>query len=105
MAIDGGTRDPGAGVAGGVSEAFSNVAVLFLIFLPLAMAAIGWVAATATARIRSVDLARNHDSTSTQKAAGRVAEGSQGRTIGRLLLSAAVVVVVVMAVALFFQAR
>ncbi len=106
VAIDGGPRDPGAGVAGGVSEAFSNVAMLFLIFLPLAMAAIGWVAATATARIRSVDLARrNHDSTSTPKAAGRAAEGSQGRTIGRLLLSAAAVVVVVMAVALFFQAR
>ena len=49
VAIDGGPRDPGVGVAGGVSEAFSNVAMLFLIFLPLATAAIGWVAATATA--------------------------------------------------------
>ena len=106
VAIDGGQRDPGAGVAGGVSEAFSNVAMLFLIFLPLATAAIGWVAATATARLRSVDLAqRIPDSKSTPKAAGRVTEGSQSRSRGRLLLGGAVVVVVVMAVALFFQAR
>ncbi len=106
VAIDGGPRNPGVGVAGGVSEAFSNVAMTYLLSLPLAAAAIGWVAATATARFRSVDLARrNHDLTSTPKAAGRVAEGGQSRTIGRLLLSAAVVVVVVMAVALFFQAR
>jgi hypothetical protein len=48
VAIDGGTRDPGASVAGGVSEAFSNVAMLFLIFLPLATAAVGWVAATSS---------------------------------------------------------
>jgi len=106
VAIDGGPRDPGAGVSRGVSEAFSNVAMLFLIFLPVATAAIGWVAATATARFRSVDLAqRNNDSTSTTKAAAHPAEGSQSRTTGRLLLRAAVVVVVVMAVALFFQAR
>jgi hypothetical protein len=106
VAIDGGPRDPGVGVAGGVSEAFSNVAMLFLMFLPLATTTIGWVVVTANARFRSVDLARrNHDSMSTPKAAGRVAEGSQSRTIGRLLLRAAVVVVVVMAVALFFQAR
>ena len=106
VAIDGGPRDPGAGVAGGVSEAFSNVAMLYLIFLPLATATIGWVAATATTRLRSVDLAqRIHDSMSTPKAAGRVAEGRQSRTIGRLLLRATVVVVVVMAVALFFEAR
>ena len=69
VAIDGGPRDPGAGVAGGVSEAFSNVAMLFLLFLPLATAAIGWVAATAIARFRSVDLAeQNPDSMSTPKA-------------------------------------
>ena len=106
VAIDGGPRDPGVGVAGGVSEAFSNVAMLFLMFLPLATAAIGWVAATATTRIRSVDLAqRNHDSTSTTKAASRPADGSQTRTNGRLLVRAAVLVVVVMAVALFFEAR
>ena len=106
VAIDGGQRDPGAGVAGGVSEAFSNVAMLFLIFLPLATATIGWVAATATARLCSVDLAqRTHDSMRTPKAARRVAEGSQSRNIGRSLLRTAVVVVVVVAVALFFQAR
>ncbi len=106
VAIDGGPRDPGAGVAGGVSEAFSNVAMLYLMFLPLATATIGWVAATATARLRSVDPAqRTHDSMSTPKAAARPADGSQSRTNGRLLLLSAVVVVVVMAVALFFEAR
>jgi len=52
VAIDGGPRDPGVGVAGGVSEAFFNVAMLFLVSLPLATATIGWVAATATARFR-----------------------------------------------------
>ena len=106
VAINGGQRDPGAGVAGGVSESFSNVAMLFLIFLPFATATIGWVAATATARLRFVDPAqRSHDSTSTPKAPGQVAEGSRSRSTGRLLLVVAVVVVVVMAVALFLEAR
>ncbi len=82
VAIDGGPRDPGVGVAGGVSEAFSNVAMLFLMFLPLATATIGWVAATATARFRYVDLAqRNHDSMSTPKAAGRVAEEARAEPL------------------------
>jgi hypothetical protein len=106
VAIDGGQRDAGAGVAGGVSESFSNVAMLFLIFLPLATTAVGWVAATAVGRLRFVNPAqRSHDSMSTPKAAGQVAEGSQSRSTGRLLLLFAVVVVVVMAVALFFEAR
>ena len=106
VAIHGGPRDPGVGVAGGVSEAYSNVAMLFLVFLPLAMAAIGWVAATATARMRSVGLTlRNHASTSTPKTARRAAEGSRSRTIGPWLLGSAVVVMVVMAVAFFFEAR
>jgi len=106
VAIDGGQRDPGAGVAGGVSESFSNVAMLFLIFLPMATAAVGWVAATAIARLRFVAPAqRNHDSMSTPKAAGQVAEGSQSRSTGRLLLLLAVAVVGVMAMALFFEAR
>jgi hypothetical protein len=62
VAIDGGPRDPGVGVAGGVSEAFFNVAMLFLVSLPLATATIGWVAATATARFRYGDLSqRSHD--------------------------------------------
>jgi hypothetical protein len=106
VAIDGGQRDPGAGVAGGVSESFSNVAMLFLILLPLATTAVGWVAATAIARLSFVDPAqRSHDSMSTPKAAGEVAEGSQSRSTGSLLLLLAVVVVVVIAVALFFEAR
>ncbi len=106
VAIDGGPRDPGVGVAGGVSEAFSNVAMLFLMFLPAATATIGWVAATATVRLRSVQLSgRTHDSISTPKTVGRVGEQSQTRSIGRLLLLAALVLVVVMAVALFFQVR
>ena len=106
VAIDGGPHDPGVGVAGGVSEAFSNVAMLFLMFLPAATATIGWVAATATVRLRSVQLSgRTHDSISTPKTVGRVGEQSQTRSIGRLLLLAALVLVVVMAVALFFQVR
>jgi hypothetical protein len=56
VAIGGGPRDPGVGVARGVSEAFSNVALLYLIALPVAMTVTGWVAATATARIRSMSL-------------------------------------------------
>jgi hypothetical protein len=106
VAIDGGPRDPGVGVAGGVSEAFSNVAMLFLIFLPLATATIGWVAATATDRFRYGDLAqRSHDSMSKPKAAGRAAGGSESRSIGPLVLRAAVAVAVVMAVTLFVLAR
>ena len=106
VAIDGGQRDPGAGVAGGVGESFSNVAMLFLIFLPLATATIGWVAATATARLRFVDpTQRSHESMSTPKAARQASEGRQSRSTGRPLLVVSVVAVVVMAVALFFEAR
>ena len=104
VAIDGGPRNPGAGVVGGVSEAFSNVAMLFLLFLPLATAAIGWVAATATARFRFVDLSRQrHDSTSNHT--GRVAEPIQRRSIERVLLRSAVLVVIILAVALIVEAR
>jgi hypothetical protein len=106
VTIDGGPRDPGAGVARGVSEAFSNVAMLFLLFLPLATATVGWVAATATARFRSVDLARQSDgSMSTPKAVGGVAERSPSGTVGRVLLRSAVVLVVVLVVALVVEAR
>lgn len=52
VAIDGGPRDPGVGITRGVSEAFFNVAMLFLVGLPLATAGIGWVAATITDRLR-----------------------------------------------------
>ncbi len=52
VAIDGGPRDPGVSVAGGVSEALSVAAMLFLILLPLTTATIGWTAATATALFR-----------------------------------------------------
>jgi hypothetical protein len=100
VAIDGGPRDPGAGVARGVSEAFFGVALLFLVFLPLATAVIGWVAATATARLRSLDLARR--SSTTALPSGGV---NQSRTMGRLLLRAALVLVVVTGVALFLQTR
>lgn len=106
VAIDGGPRDPRVGVAGGVSEAFSNVAMLFLIFLPLATATVGWVAATATVRFRAVELpGGNRGSISTPKTVGVVAEESRSRSIGRMLFLAAVVLVVVIAVALFFQIR
>jgi hypothetical protein len=106
VAIDGGQRIPGAGVAGGVSESFSNVAMLFLIFLPVATTAVGWVAATAIARLRFVNPAQGgHDPMSAPKAAGQDAGGRQSRSTGRLLRLLAVVVVVVMAVALFFEAR
>jgi hypothetical protein len=106
VTIDGGPRDPGVGVAGGVSEAFSEAAMLFLIFLPLATAAIGWVAATATARLRSVDLAqRIPGSTRMPKATGRATERRPRRSLGRWLLPTAMVIVIVMAVAIFFEAR
>ncbi len=106
VAIDGGPRDPGAGVAGGVSEAFANVTMLFLIFLPLATATIGWVAATAIARLRSVDLARQgRDSRAMPQPTGRATEEIHGRGTGRVLRNAAMVLVVVVAVALLFQAR
>jgi hypothetical protein len=106
VAIDGGPRDPGAGVAGGVSEAFSNVALLFLIALPVAMTTIGWVAATATARLRYVDMAqRNHDSMSTPKSARRAADQSQSRTVAPLLLRMGLVVAIIMAVVGFVLAR
>jgi hypothetical protein len=89
-----------------VSEAFSNVAVLFLISLPLMTAGIGWVAATATSRIRYGALVRaNHDSTRPWKVAGRTAEGRQSRTKRLVLLRATAAVVVVMAVIAFFLAR
>jgi hypothetical protein len=102
VAIDGGPRDPGVGVAGGVSEAFSNVALLFLIALPLATTAIGWVAATATARFRSAELAQpNRGSMSMPEVAGHAAEASESRTIGPLLC-VAVVGAVIMAGVLFF---
>jgi hypothetical protein len=83
-----------------------NVAMLFLIFLPVATATIGWVAATATDRLRSVDLAqRSQDSTTVAKATAPHAERSKRRTTRRSLLCAAVAVVVFMSIALFFQAR
>jgi hypothetical protein len=106
VAIDGGPRDPGASVAGGVSEAFSNVAMTYLLSLPLAAAAIGWVAATATARIRSVNLAQlNPDPMSTTKAAGQAPDARESRTTGRTLRRVAIVVAVVVALTLFFLAR
>ena len=105
VAIDGGPRDPGAGVAGGVSEAFSNVAMLFLLFLPLATATIGWVAATAAARFRSVNLAgRPPDSMSTPTA-GRVAGTRQSRLTGRFLLCGLLAMVVIVAVTVVLEAR
>ena len=106
VAIDGGPLDPGTGIARGVSEAFSNVAMLYLIGLPLATATIGWVGATATTRLRSVDFTRrNNVSSSTPKAAGRVSHGRQIRSSGGSLLRAGVVVAVLMAVGLFLQAK
>lgn len=106
VAIDGGPLDPGTGISRGVSEAFSNMAMLYLIGLPLATATIGWAAATALTRLRSVDLTRqDNDSSSTPKAAERVAYGSQMRSSGGSLLRAGVVVAVLMAVALFLQAK
>jgi hypothetical protein len=105
VAIDGGPRDPGAGVAGGVSEAFSNVAVLFLLFLPWATATVGWVAATSTARIRNMHLAqRNHNSMSMSKADGTTSIRSQSRTI-RPSPRVGVAVAVVIVIMLLFLAK
>ncbi len=64
VAIDGGPRDPGATLAGGVSEAFFSVAMLYLISVPLATTAVGWVAATSTNRIRLLRLASGHQNSS-----------------------------------------
>ena len=106
VAIDGGPRDPGVGVAGGVSESLFLVAMLFLVFAPLATTTIGWIAATATDRFRSANLARrNHDAFGATQAAGGAAAGDHGRSIGHLLLRGVVVAVVVMAAALLFLAR
>ena len=106
LAIDGGPRDPGVGIAGGVSEAFSNVAMLFLISLPLATATVGWVAATVTARLRYGDLVlRNHDSTRTTKATGRGGKNTLRQSFGHVTHHAAVVVAVIVAVALFILVR
>jgi hypothetical protein len=106
VAIDGGPRNPGSGVSRGVSEAFSNVAILFLISLPLVMTALGWVAATATARLRYVDFARRDlDSTSTLKVGGPAAYRSDRRMTGPPLVRGVVVVAVVVALVLFVQVR
>ncbi len=106
VAIDGGPRDPGASVAGGVSEAFSNVAMTYLLSLPLAAAAIGWVAATATARVRSVNVARlDPDPMSSTKGANRASDGCELRTTERTLRRVAIVVAVVIAITLFLLAR
>jgi hypothetical protein len=104
VAIDGGPRDPGVGVAGGVGEAFFNVAVLALLVLPMATATIGWVAATATARLRQPDLGWDREFMSTPTAAEPAAQASQIRPIV-LRHRAAVAVAVVMAVTLFLLAR
>ena len=105
VAIDGGPRDPGAGVSGGVSEAFSNVAMTFLLSLPLATAAVGWVAATATARIRSVNFAQLGPDPMSTKAARRSPGARPSRTTGRTWRRVAVVVAVVMAITIFLLAR
>jgi hypothetical protein len=82
-----------------VGEAFSNVAMLFLISLPLATAAIGWVAATVTARVAYGDLVEANDGS--LSAAG----GNQSRSFGLLLLLAALAVAAITAVTLFFLVR
>ena len=106
VGIDGGPRDPGVGVAGGVSEAFANVAMQYLLSVPLAMATIGWVAATATARLRYAGLARrNHDSMGTPKVAGRVVEGAGGGSSGLVLFRVGMAMAAVLAVTLFFLVR
>jgi hypothetical protein len=106
LATDGGPRDPGVSVAGGVSEGIFIAAMLSLVFLPLSTAMIGWIAVTATDRFRSGRLARRNDEdTSAQAVAGRVVVRAKSRSAGPLLLRAAVVVVVLMAAALLFLAR
>ena len=101
VAIDGGPRDPGVGVAGGVSEAFSIVAMTYLMLLPLATATIGWAAATATIRVRHAQLAQlNRDPLGTAKTEGKLAERTRSRA--NRPLRAAVVVVVVLAIAIIF---
>jgi len=106
VAIDGGVRNPGASVASGVSESFSDVAMTYLLSLPLAAAAIGWVAATATARIRSVSFAKlNPDPMGTTEVAGPAHHARKNRVSGRTLGLVMVVFGVIMAITLFIEAR
>ncbi|MHB8680756.1 MAG: hypothetical protein ACYDA2_01515 [Acidimicrobiales bacterium] len=103
VAIDGGPRDPGVGVAGGVSEAFFNVAKLYLVFLPLATAAIGWVAATATGRLRYGTVAhRGSGSMGASNAVESAAEGSSSRTTGPGVLLPIAAAAIVVAFTLLF---
>ncbi len=104
VAIDGGPRDPGATIAGGVSEAFSNVAMTYLVSVPLAAAAVGWVAATATARIRSVCVTQLVPDPMSSRFAGVVSLARQNRAGARTMRRVLIVVAVLAVITLIFQA-
>jgi hypothetical protein len=105
VAIDGGPRDPGASVADGVSEAFFSAAFLFLISMPLAMTAVGWVAATSTGRLRSLVLSRRIHLASVPIGAGAGTGESQSRNVRPALIRVAAVLVILAALALFVLIR
>jgi hypothetical protein len=99
MAIDGGPRDPGVGIAGGVSEAFSNAAIQCLIFLPLMMATIGWVAATATARLVSIEALPLGPARAVSPSASESGRQTSVRSVGHGKATAATVGLVVAVIA------
>jgi hypothetical protein len=105
LAIDGGPRDPGVGVAGGVSESFLKEAMLFLFFLPLATASIGWVSATLASRVRLAGIPERMRNSTSIKASGRAIGRMQERSVRPSVPRAALVAVVVMAAALVFLAK
>ena len=91
VATHGGPPVQGQSVAYNVSDGLANLISLDLMLIPLGTATIGWAAATATFRIRRVDLTlRSDDSIGTPNAAGRTDEGNGSRTIGYLLFRAGV---------------
>ena len=105
VATHGGPSVQGQSIAYAVSDGLANLTSLDLMLIPLATATIGWAAATATFRIRYVDLARaDHDSmntpmgqTSCPKETGAETWTPTRRT--------AVAAAVVLAAAFFFLAR
>jgi len=106
VAIDGGPRNPGAGIAGGVSEAFSNVAMFFLISIPLSMATIGWVGAAATDRIRRAVVAHKQlVPLGPEGVTGGVSEGVRSRSTAVLTLRVGSAIAMLAALALIVFLR
>jgi len=101
VTTNGGPPVQGQSVAYTVGDGLANLTSLTLMLIPLATATIGWAAATATFRIRHVDVAQqNHDSINMPNGSGRATEGNWSRTMLRVAVAAGVV----LAAALMFLA-